>query len=96
MATTNDVLVEKLLWQSDDGGKQLKFVVSEFRGVAYLHIREYYLSFDEGYVPSKEGINLPVNITSVQALLEALAESLSDSEFRSILEKALNETKNTV
>lgn len=96
MTTANETIVDKVLWESDDGGRQLRFVVSVFRGVAYMHMREYYLSFDEGYVPSKDGVNIPVNITSMQALLTALAETLSDSEFRYILENALNENKKPI
>ena len=74
----------------------MRYVVSVFRGIAYLHIREYYLSFDEGYVPSKEGINLPVTIDSLRVLLFALAATLADSEFRHILEEALHENKKPI
>lgn len=94
--TDSKILVEQILHEDEEKGKQIRFVVSEFRGVAYLHLREYYLSYDEGYVPSQIGINIPTSIPSVQKLLSALAKTMADSEYRTLLEQALNEIKTSI
>jgi hypothetical protein len=61
----------------------------------YLHIRKYYLSFDEGYLPTKEGACIPMTIGSVAELFDALVDLLSETEvkfkFAKELKKELKE-----
>jgi len=76
----DNILYEKLIDQNDVQNYQVKVVISEFRGTTYLGIRKYFLSFDEGYVPSKEGISIPLEINSSYALLEALLDICSEME----------------
>lgn len=91
----SNILVEEIIYEDEAKGRQIRFVISEFRGVAYLHLREYYLSFDEGYVPSKEGVNIPTDIVSVQRLFTAFAKAMAQSEYRTILQRELDEIQNT-
>jgi hypothetical protein len=76
----DSILYEKLIDQNDAKNYQVKLVVSEFRGTIYLSLRKYFLSFDEGYVPSKEGISMEFELASSFALLEGLMEICSDNE----------------
>lgn len=76
----SEVLFERLIYQNDLKNYQLKVVANLFRDVEYLHIRKYFLSFDDGYVPSKEGISIPMSIENIYAILDALIELCSKAE----------------
>lgn len=76
----DDILYEKLISQNDVKNYQVKLVVSRFRDIIYLSIRKYFLSFDEGYVPSKEGISMEFEMASSFALLQGMLEICSDAE----------------
>ena len=76
----SEILYEKILFQNEDKGFQLRLVVNEFRGVQYLHIRKYFLSFEDGYVPTREGASMPASISNIYALLNGLIEICSKEE----------------
>ncbi len=71
--------------------EQVRLVINTFRGVEYLSLRKYYLDFDEEWLPSKEGITIPVDIENVQELFRGLVEILSLAESKSILEEEFKE-----
>ena len=73
-------LYEKVISENLEKGTQLRLVVNDFRDVQYLHLRKYYLSYDEGFMPTKEGISIPATISSVYALLDGLVEICSFEE----------------
>ena len=74
------VLYEKIISENEEKGSQLRLVVNEFKGVQYLHLRKYFLSFDEGYLPTKEGASMPATIAGIYALLDGLIEICSFEE----------------
>lgn len=80
MSDESEIIYEKILFQNDDKGFQVRLVVNEFKGVEYLHLRKYFLSFDEGFIPSKEGISIPASIHNVFGLLDALIEVCASEE----------------
>jgi len=57
-------------------GNAVKVTVNTFRGVDYLHIREYMLDGDTGkWVPTKSGFSMPPDeVSSLLPLLEDVAE----------------------
>jgi len=65
---------------------QVRLVVNSFRGVEYLHIRKYYLSFEEIWMPSNEGIAIPLDLNNSKELFTALTEILSLAESREVIE----------
>ena len=71
--------------------EQLRLVINTFRGVEYLSLRKYYLDFDEEWLPSKEGISMPLDIENAQELFTGLVEILSLAESKSILEEEFKE-----
>ncbi len=73
-------LYEKIISENAEKGTQLRLVLSEFRDVQYLHLRKYYMSYDDGYVPTKEGASMPANIANIYALLDGLIELCSYEE----------------
>jgi hypothetical protein len=73
-------LYSRIINENEEKGQQLRIVVNEFRDVEYLHFRKYYLSFDEGYVPTKEGVSMPLTISNSYAILESMIELCSKME----------------
>jgi hypothetical protein len=80
-------LYEKIIWQDDVKQNQIRLVVNTFREVEYLSIRKYYLSFEEEWEPSPQGITFPIDIDNSRSLLIGLAEILSLAETREIIEE---------
>jgi hypothetical protein len=76
---------EKIIQQTDD--EQIRLVVNEFRGVEYLSLRKYYLSFDEEWLPSRNGITMPIDFDNTRNLFEGLVDILSLAESKSVLEE---------
>ena len=56
---------------------QVRLVINIFRGVEYLSLRKYYLDFEEEWLPSKEGISIPLDLDNTQELFTGLVEILS-------------------
>ena len=58
-------------------------VVSEFNGKLYLSIRRWFWStWDEEYFPTKDGITLPYTDETIDGLLAAFANILSNEELK--------------
>lgn len=73
-------IYEKIIYENEDKGTQLRLVLNEFRDVEYLHLRKYYMSYDSGYLPTKEGASFPADIASIYALLDGLIELCASAE----------------
>lgn len=76
----SDLLYEKIISENLDKGFQVRLTVSVFRDIEYMHLRKYFLSFEGDWVPSKEGIGIPLTIQNSYALLEGFAEICSGVE----------------
>ena len=75
---------EKVINQKET--EQIRLVINTFRGVEYLSLRKYFLDFEEEWLPSKEGITMPLDIDNSRELFVGLVEILSLAESKSILE----------
>ena len=73
-------MYEKTIFENEEKGFQYRLTVSEFRGVEYLHVRKYFLSYEGEWVPTKEGATIPATIQNTFALLDGLIELCSQSE----------------
>lgn len=69
----------------DNEYNQIRLVINEFRGVEYLHLRKYYLTFEEEWAPSSEGISFPLDLINVRELFTGLVEVLSLAESKDII-----------
>jgi Transcriptional Coactivator p15 (PC4) len=76
----SEVLYEKIIFENVEKAFQLRLVLNEFRDKQYLHIRKYFLSFDDGYIPTKEGASMEASIHNIYALLDGLLELVASSE----------------
>ena len=66
---------------------QVRLTINEFRGIEYLHLRKYYMDFDEEWKPSKEGVAMPLDFSNSKELFSGLVEILSLAESKEILEE---------
>lgn len=71
--------------------RQIRLTVNEFHDKEYLHLREYYLNFDEEWTPSNKGLCLDLDIESSKELFIGLSEILSLAESRQVLEQFFGE-----
>jgi|TARA_R110001592_G_scaffold258846_1_gene522651 hypothetical protein len=77
---------EKLIHYNEEKHERVYLTVNSFRNIEYLHIRKYYLDFDEEWKPTKDGIAIPIDFNNSKALFEGLVEILSISEVKTVLE----------
>lgn len=80
MSDESPVQYEKIIYENEAKAYQLRLVVNEFRGVQYIHLRKYFLTYEGTYSPSTEGISMEAGINNIKSLLDALIEISSYSE----------------
>jgi hypothetical protein len=77
----------KIIHYDQDKEIQVRLTVSSFRGIEYLHLRKYYLGFEEEWLPSSEGVCFPIDFDNSRELFSGLAEILSLAESKEIIEE---------
>ena len=80
-------MYERLVHYDREKETQIRLTISTFRGVEYLHLRKYYLSFDEEWCPTADGICFPLDIENSKELFIGLTEILSLAESKEIIEE---------
>ena len=80
-------MYEKIVHYNEDKEIQVRLTVYTFRGIEYLHLRKYYLSFNEEWCPSPEGIAMELDFDNSRALFAGLVAILSLAESKEILEE---------
>ena len=78
---------ERVIHYNEKKETQVRLTVSVFRGIEYLHLRNYYLAFDEEWCPSPEGIAMELDFDNSRELFAGLLEILSLAESKEILEE---------
>jgi len=67
---------------------QIRLTVSTFRGVEYLSLRKYFLDFfTEEWLPSKEGVTMPIDFANSRELFIGLTEILSLAESKEVIKE---------
>ncbi len=79
----DEPIYSRVIYPTDD--KQVKLVINEFRGVEYLHVREYYLDFNEEWLPSNKGVSMPLTFENSRELFVGLLEILSLAESKELI-----------
>lgn len=87
-------LYEKLVYENELKGYQLRLVVNEFREVQYVHLRKYFLSYEGDYIPSREGVSMEASLDNVLSLLDGLMEIVSHDEARDTVAKYFSDKLN--
>ena len=78
---------EHIIHYDEEKQTQIRVVVSTFHSIEYLHIRRYYMDFDEEWKPSPEGSAMPIDFSNTRELFRALTEILSLAESKAIIEE---------
>ena len=78
---------EKVIHYDEQKEVQIRLTINTFRGVEYLHLRKYYLDFDEEWKPTPEGIAMPLDFDNSRNLFSGLIEILSLAESKEIIEE---------
>lgn len=81
---------EKIICTNEDKGEQICLVINTFRNQNYLHFRKYFMSFDEGWLPSREGVSMVMTIENIQNILDGLFEVCAKAEAHELLNKYRN------
>jgi len=77
----------RIIHENEDGLEQVRLTINTFRDIEYIHLRKYYLDFEEEWKPSKEGIAMPLDLTNSYELFAALVEILSLAESKEMIHK---------
>ena len=80
-------MYERIIHYDEEKEVQIRLTVSTFRGIEYLHLRKYYLSFDEEWCPTPEGVAFPLDFNNSRELFAGLVEILSLAESKEIIEE---------
>ncbi len=86
---TSPTVYERVIREGDT--EQIRLVINTFRDIEYISLRKYYLDFDEEWLPSKEGITMPLDLDNSRELFVGLVEILSLAESKNILEEEFKE-----
>lgn len=78
---------EKVIHYDEEKHVQIRLAIKEFRGIEYLHLRKYYLDFNEEWKPSSEGIAMQLDFDNSRNMFVGLVEILSLAESREIIEE---------
>ncbi len=77
---TEEAVFSRTIHYDPDKEIQIRITINEFRGSQYLHIRKYFMDFYGDWVPTKDGISMPLNISCTLSLFLALSEIMSEAE----------------
>lgn len=80
MSDESPVQYEKIIYENEAKAYQLRLVVNEFRGVQYIHLRKYFLTYEGEYQASKEGVSMEAGLSNIYSLLDGLLEIVSHEE----------------
>lgn len=80
-----DEILSEVICTTEDGFEQVRLTVNEFRDSQYLHVRKYYLDFDEQWHPTKQGVAIPITITNISKFFNALTKLLAQSDVLHII-----------
>lgn len=64
---------------------QTRIGINEFREVEYLFVRKYYEDFEGEWMPSKEGVTIPLTLSNSKELFAGLIEILSLAESKQLI-----------
>lgn len=64
---------------------QVRLTINRFRGVEYIHLRKYYLDFSEEWMPTKDGVAMPLDLSNSRELFTGLVEILSLAESKEVI-----------
>ena len=58
---------EHIVHYDEEKQVQIRVTVNTFRETEYLHVRKYYMDFEEEWKPTPEGIAMPLDFNNSRA-----------------------------
>ena len=89
-------MYERVIHYDEEKEVQVRLIVSSFRGIEYLHLRKYYLDFNEEWKPTPEGVAMPLDFNNGRELFVGLTEILSLAESKEIIEEQFQDLINNL
>jgi hypothetical protein len=89
-------LYERVIHYDEEKEVQVRLIISTFRGVEYLHLRKYYMDFNEEWKPTPEGVAMPLDFNNSRELFVGLTEILSLAESKEIIEEQFQDLLNNL
>lgn len=89
-------LYERVIHYDEEKEVQVRLIISTFRGVEYLHLRKYYMDFNEEWKPTPEGVAMPLDFNNSRELFVGLTEILSLAESKEIIEEQFRDLLNNL
>lgn len=74
---------------------QVRLTVNEFRGKEYLHLREYYIDFDEEWHPTPKGLAIELDVDSVRKLFSSVCDIMSQAESKEVIKEYFGDLINS-
>jgi len=90
----SDTAYERVIHYDKFKEKQIRLTVNVFRGVEYLHLREYYLSFEEEWCATPKGCAVPLDLDNIKQLFIGLTDLLADAEVDEVIHHILGDSYN--
>lgn len=79
----DEEIYSRIIHETDDF--QVRLTINCFRGIEYLHLRKYYMDFSEEWMPTKEGVAMPLDFNNSKELFIGLVEILSLAESKDVI-----------
>jgi hypothetical protein len=76
----DEEIMSEIISEDENGLEQIRLTVNEFRGQQYLHLRRYYLDFDEVWLPTNKGVAIPMTVQNIANIFNALTKMLAQSD----------------
>lgn len=73
-------IFSRVFFEDYEKGVQYRVTINEFRGSQYFHLRKYFLDFEGEWVPTKEGLSMPLSLVGTLSLFLAMSEIVSEAE----------------
>lgn len=79
----DEEIYSRIIHETDDF--QVRLTINSFRGIEYLHLRKYYMDFSEQWMPTKDGVAMPLDFNNSKELFIGLVEILSLAESKDVI-----------
>ena len=78
---------EHVIHYDEEKQTQVRVTVNTFRSVEYLSVRKYYMDFNEEWLPTRDGVSMPIDFNNSRELFRALIEIISLAESKELIEE---------
>ena len=87
---------EHVIHYDEEKQTQIRVSVNTFRGIEYLSVRKYYMDFNEEWLPTRDGVSMPIDFNNSRELFRSLIEIISLAESKELIEEHFGDLINSV